>query len=352
AAGADEAQHRGRGREHHLGVAGEERLRGGAAALVLHRGELHAGDRLEQHRGEVRRGAEARGRVEELPRVLPRIVDKLAQAVERLAVVHNQHGCAGGHAAHGGEILLLVVRSLVERDVDRVVRRVHQRVAVGGRLGHDLRGDVAACARAVVGHHRDAQVLRHLVGDEPCEKVARAARRKAHDYADRLGGEGLRERRTAEKAKEQDAHQHEASSGALCYRRPRVTSGAAVVVPPAAEAPGLAMMAELLVPAMDELLVPASAELLVPAAAELLVLTEGELLVPVSEELLVPVTDELLVPVSDELLVLVSEELLVPVTDELLVPVSDELLVLVNGETLVTPAVLLLVLRSWPWSTP
>src|SRR5580765_506732 len=94
-----------------------------------------------------------------------------------------------------------------------------------------------------------------------------------------------------------------ALSRALCYRR-RSTSGAAVVVPPAEEAPGLAATGELLVPAMDELLVPA------------------------------------------------GDELLVPATGELLVPVSDELLVLVNGEALVMPAVLLLVLRSWPWSTP
>src|SRR6185503_18252286 len=198
------------------------------------------------------------------------------------------------------------------------------------------RGDVAARARAVVGNHRDAELLCHLVRYEPGREIPRAAWWIAYDYADRLGGKRLRERRTAEKAKEQDAHQHEASPGALCYRRPRVTSGAAVVVLPAAEAPGLAMMAELLVPASAELLVPAGAELLVPAAAELLVLTEGELLVPETVELLVPVTDELLVLVSEELLV----------------PVREELLVLVNGETLVTLAVLLLVLRSWPWSTP
>src|SRR6185503_17351318 len=93
---------------------------------------------------EVRRGAEARGRVEELAWILSRIVDELAQADERLAVVHHQHGCARGHAAHGGEILLLVVRALVERDVDRVVPGVDQRVAVSGRLGNVLRGDVAA----------------------------------------------------------------------------------------------------------------------------------------------------------------------------------------------------------------
>src|SRR5262249_26840154 len=106
---------------------------------------------------------------------------------------------------------------------DRVMPGVEQRVAVGRRLRHDFGGDVTAGAGAVVGDHRDTELLRHLVGDEPRREIARAAGRIANHDANRLRREGLRENGAADKPKDQNAQQHE-----VPLRRERLTGARAI----------------------------------------------------------------------------------------------------------------------------
>jgi hypothetical protein len=58
-------------------------------------------------------------------------------------------------------------------------------VAVGGSLGHNLRADIAACARAILDDDLLAQHQSKLLCDNPRDDVGTAARRKWHDQADR-----------------------------------------------------------------------------------------------------------------------------------------------------------------------
>ena len=94
----------------------------------------------------------------------------------------------------------VVDRIVVERLVDVLVdrhrrdRRDQQRIAVGRRGLHRLHADASGGAGAVLDDDRAVERGVHLVGDQPREGVARAARRERKDDADRLAAD-LRVRR-------------------------------------------------------------------------------------------------------------------------------------------------------------
>ena len=93
-------------------------------------------------------------------------------------------------------------------DRERRVVRQHQRVAVGGLLRGELVADVAARPGAVLDHHRLAGQLGELLAEDAAEDVARAARRKRRDEADRLRRIALRRREVGEdnEGEEQKPH--------------------------------------------------------------------------------------------------------------------------------------------------
>ena len=113
----------------------------------------------------------------------------------RVDLQEHQHARGGGHRH---QVLGRVERHLrvqVRIDRHRAARAHEQRVAVGRLLGHEVAGDVAVGAGAVLHHHRLAQRLRQRLRHGARDLVGGAAGREAHDHADRLGREGLRQRR-------------------------------------------------------------------------------------------------------------------------------------------------------------
>jgi hypothetical protein len=76
----------------------------------------------------------------------------------------------------------------VRVDRHRAAGGHQQRVAVGRLLGDEVAGDVAVGAGAVLHHHRLAERLRQRRRHGARDLVGGAARREAHDHADRLVG--------------------------------------------------------------------------------------------------------------------------------------------------------------------
>src|SRR5262249_7327574 len=102
-------------------------------------------------------------------------------------------------------------------------RRIHgsqERVTVRRRLRDLNRSERRVGARTIFDHHRLAERLAHLLGDDPRQDVGGAAGRKRHDDPDRTVREVLlrrrgRERKGAEQAKSDTAEsRHRTSAGA------------------------------------------------------------------------------------------------------------------------------------------
>src|SRR5262249_41080828 len=85
------------------------------------------------------------------------------------------------------EIALDIEPRFLEERADDADRRAGEenRVAVGLRAGDYPRSDDSACARTVVHDHLLAESLRELIRQKPADQTGRAARREAHDQADR-----------------------------------------------------------------------------------------------------------------------------------------------------------------------
>ena len=74
-----------------------------------------------------------------------------------------------------------------------VARGAHvEGVTVGRRPGDGVHADDAVGAAAVVHDHLLSQILGHFLRDDASDEVDAAARKRADDEADRLGGERLR----------------------------------------------------------------------------------------------------------------------------------------------------------------
>ena len=98
------------------------------------------------------------------------------------------------HQRHQRDRLEILERIVGELGVEervhhqRAVDRQQQRVAVGLGLGHGLGADDGVGAGAVVDDDLLAEVLAHLLADQPAEHVGRSARRERHDQRDRATG--------------------------------------------------------------------------------------------------------------------------------------------------------------------
>ncbi|KAG1254438.1 hypothetical protein G6F65_017042 [Rhizopus arrhizus] len=82
----------------------------------------------------------------------------------------------------------LVRQVLVQRRVQRQGAHAcrHQRIAVRRGAGRFLRGDDSGGAGAIFHHHRLAQRVAHVLGDDAGRQVAAAAGAEWHQPADRM----------------------------------------------------------------------------------------------------------------------------------------------------------------------
>src|SRR4051812_41127502 len=74
-----------------------------------------------------------------------------------------------------------------QRDVDRmIVRRNDYGVAIGRRLGDDLRTDDRTRTRSIVDHDLLLEAVAELDGNQARDDIGARARRERYDEADRL----------------------------------------------------------------------------------------------------------------------------------------------------------------------
>ena len=187
-------QQRGQGLDDHVDLAAQQVRDGRPAAAVRHVHQPRAGDHLEQFAGHVLRGARPGRAVGDGPRLGLGQRDQLLHVARRhLAVDRQRHGHAGRHR-HADEGRAEVIAGLVGHGgVDRMAaHRAHQqRVAVGSRLGHVLRADLAAGAGLVLDHHALAQIVAQVLGVDARGGVGGAAGREGHDHAHGLAWPGV-----------------------------------------------------------------------------------------------------------------------------------------------------------------
>ena len=180
-------RHGGAGNGH---LAADSRLRGGRG-LEGHMRDIHLGQGAEQQLGaQVRGGAVAGRGISHLAG--PGQRQQLGQVVGFHVRVHVQQvGRDAGHR-YGLQIAQRVIAGVGEqRWVHRIGHAVHQqRVAVGRRVHHLLRGDVAARTWLVFDDHVLAHLGRELRAQQARHDVGGAARGEGHDDADGLVGPG------------------------------------------------------------------------------------------------------------------------------------------------------------------
>ena len=78
-------------------------------------------------------------------------------------------------------------------DRERSGRRHEHRVAVGGRLHHQIHADVAVGAGTILDHEGLAEGFAEILGESAREKIDRTSRRAGGDDANRVARPGLRE---------------------------------------------------------------------------------------------------------------------------------------------------------------
>ena len=149
--------------------------------------QLDAGHRREHGHEQVLPAAIAGRRVVELTGALLGQCHQLGDALDRHGWVHQQHT---GLAPEQGDACKVVDRVEAEFGVqagtDGVgLRRQQQRVAVGGRLGHQLAADGGSCTGPVVDNDLLLQALAQLLGDDARGPIHRTAGRKRHHDANR-----------------------------------------------------------------------------------------------------------------------------------------------------------------------
>ena len=145
------------------------------------------GQRLEQFRGHMHRGAIARRSIGDFARIGLAVIDELLNGLDRHGVRHHQHIGQLHDARDRHGIADEIVRQLlVERGADSVVgRHKQQRVAVRRRGDGGGRGDVAAGAGAVFDHELLAETVRQPLAHDPRHDIDRAAGRKTDQPAHR-----------------------------------------------------------------------------------------------------------------------------------------------------------------------
>ena len=176
--------------KHHIEFAADQIGDGQGGALV---GDVHhkqLGLRFEQLGRQLHDGAVAAGGVVEPSGVLFGVVDPFLDGLGRRAVGHQHDAGRIAHLADRGEVLHRVVRhARVEVGANRVRAGSGQQqgVAIGRGLGHQVRAQSAACARAVFDHQRHTHFFTQLLGQGAGKQIRGTTGRKRHDQTDRLG---------------------------------------------------------------------------------------------------------------------------------------------------------------------
>ncbi len=119
---------------------------------------------------------------------LLRELDEFLEALHRKLGVHGEHELVRRHRVDGRELAQRVERHApveMRIDGDLAVCEEPHGVAVGRRLRHQLRGDVAVRARTVLHNHRLAERLGKLLGEHARRDVGCAPGRNRNDEAER-----------------------------------------------------------------------------------------------------------------------------------------------------------------------
>ena len=152
-----------------------------------------------------------------LPGLAFAIVTMSSHARRREVLAHHQDVRHGGDAGDRREILHRVVGAVLDQALIGGVGLVgaeHQRVAVGLGARHRVGADDARSARTILDHDGLAEIGRRLLGDHPCQRVDRTARRVGHNDRDgsarkALGARGGREPERGEPGEDTAARKHD-----------------------------------------------------------------------------------------------------------------------------------------------
>ena len=138
----------------------------------------------------VRQRAGAERGIGDLARIRLDPGHQFAKRLRRHTRMRDQHEWRLDALDDPGEVggLPAQIRIRARIDLDLRLRRNPQRIAVGGRPGHPLRGDIGIRPRAVLHDHRLAEQARHRLRHRARVHVRCAARRAAYQESDRLGG--------------------------------------------------------------------------------------------------------------------------------------------------------------------
>ena len=162
-------------------------------AFVGHMQDVHAGQGLEQFSGQMRRRADACGRIFQLSGPCLRQRQQVFDIVCRHGRVHSQHEGTIGSEAYRREVSDDVVGDVfIQRGRDgHCPRAVEQGVAVWCRRRDSLRADDATRAGAVLDNHVLPQVFREAVAQSARGQIIGAARWIGDDNSYRLRRIGL-----------------------------------------------------------------------------------------------------------------------------------------------------------------
>ena len=165
-----------------------------ACAVPLDMRHLRIRLGLEQLDGEMAAAARARRPECELVRTLFCKRDELFERFDRQGRVHDDYLRRKADHRDGHEILERIVGDLgLQHGIAHVAEAPEpQRVAIGGAFRHVLDTDVAACAPAIVYHHRDPQRFLGALCRDARHEVCNPARDVRDDQARRTSGVCLR----------------------------------------------------------------------------------------------------------------------------------------------------------------
>ena len=181
----------GHAREVRLDVAADHVRQRGARAFVRHVRHADLGLERQRFARQVSRAARAGGGEGYRIGVLFRVLDDVGQALIGRIGRDDQRQRNIEHAHDRHEVLVGVEAQVFgQQSVDDHLGRIaeEQGIAVVGRLGRLLGGDVAAGARLVFHDERLLQAAGQDVGDQPRHDVGAASRGVAQQDADRLSG--------------------------------------------------------------------------------------------------------------------------------------------------------------------
>jgi hypothetical protein len=215
------------GKEHQLHLPAQKVGHRTRSALVRNVDHVDPEVLLEQLHREMVRGAAARRRIVELPRLSLGERDELLDRSRRQRRMDDQREAADRGGSDRRESIDRVIRNArLQRDVGNVRARGHQqRVAVGGCLGHGLGADVAARAGAIVYDHGNVEFLGELLAEHARQDVDARARRVRHDHANRTVRIRFLRRRGTERGKARHDAQQRNDRAPQRRSRWRRTSG-------------------------------------------------------------------------------------------------------------------------------